>query len=160
MYRQLSLGYFDTEENLKTCWFSGKFRSYKKRFVPQWFLSGHMANFSRWTSEIMISRRSLSHTESKNMCIVSLCSYLTEVWLPEGVRFLTWFAHFTSHMMYINTTLQYCTICVLRHFLCPVLESFCHHKPPTEKLSMKVLVAVMTEKLKMSANLFHTHQPA
>ncbi len=54
MYRQLSLDYFDTEENLKTRWFSGKFWS----VFFLWFRSGFMLH-SPWTSEIMISSGSV-----------------------------------------------------------------------------------------------------
>ena len=63
VYRQLSLDYFDTEENLKTWWFSGKLWSYKERLLFQdWFT----VDF----------RDSVSHTESKNMCYATLCSEL------------------------------------------------------------------------------------
>lgn len=70
-YRQLSLDYFKTEENLKFLCFLGKFCSYKERLFS------------------MILKQMLdvcydaddegSLTESKIMCIMFVCSDLTDL---------------------------------------------------------------------------------
>ncbi len=51
-----------------------------------WFLRRFIDVYSQWTSEI--SSESVCRTESRNMCIMSVESDLTELWLSEGVRIL------------------------------------------------------------------------
>ncbi len=70
-YRHLLLDYFDTEEHLKTRWFSGEFCCYKQRLFL-WFLRGFMDVYSQWKTRY----NNVSHTESKSMCIISVCSDL------------------------------------------------------------------------------------
>lgn len=48
------------------------------------FVIGFMDIRMRWISGIMISLGSVSHTESKNMCITSVRSDLTELCISEG----------------------------------------------------------------------------
>lgn len=52
----------------------------------------------QWTSEIMASSKSISHTEFRNMCSLSASSHLTELWLHKGVhsRSITHFCLYKS----------------------------------------------------------------
>ncbi len=43
--------------------------------------------YSWWTLDTVRSSWSASHTESRNVCIMSVCSDLTELWLSERVWF-------------------------------------------------------------------------
>lgn len=71
MYGQLSLNYFDTEENLKTEWFLGKFC----RFFPL----GFMDVFLRWMLEIIISLECVSSVRlNLKICASRL---FVQIWL-------------------------------------------------------------------------------
>ncbi len=48
-----------------------------------WLLGGFL---DFYTSEMITSSENVSYTESKNVCITSVCSELTELWLPPSCR--------------------------------------------------------------------------
>ncbi len=68
MFSQLSLAYFDIEENLKTWWFLGRFWSYREHL------------FSMISKQLICYGLSVSHTGAKNMPIMSVGSNLSELW--------------------------------------------------------------------------------
>lgn len=69
VYPQISLDYYDTEENLRTSWFSGKFWNYKVRLFSV-ISKVSLMICSQQTWKNVMSSKSVCQAESKNVYLV------------------------------------------------------------------------------------------